>query len=170
MNRIDRHTPRGWVRDQRGAVLAEFVIAVVPLLMTFLGFMQVSKMFTASLGVRHAAVVAARTASVYSNRANNNPGAQGDGASQARQAAGAALGPWIQDGSISNVNVDVEDRSSRGDPYGPVQVQVTATYNCRVPMMGRIVCSGSRKTITTRTMVGFSAQMPHQGAKYEAAQ
>lgn len=169
MNPSHSNARKGLVRDQRGAVLAEFVIAVVPLMMTFFGFMQVSKIFTAGLGVRHAAVIAARTASVYSNRANNNPGAEGDGRSQARQAAGAALGPWISDGTISNVNVDVDDRSSRSDPYGPVQVQVTATYRCKVPMMGRIVCGGGSKTITTRTMLGFSAQMPHQGAKYEAA-
>lgn len=167
MNRLSNTRFR--VRDQRGAVLAEFVIAVVPLLMTFFGFMQVSKMFTASLGVRHAAIVAARAAAVYSNRANNNPGADGDGASQAKQAAGAALAPWISDGSISNVNVEVDDKSSREDPYGPIQVQVTVNYKCRTPMMGRIVCGGGSKQISTRTMLGFSAQMPHQGAKYEAA-
>jgi len=138
--------------------------------MTFFGFLQVSKRFTAALGVRHAAVIAVRTVAVYSNRADNNPGQDGDGASQARQAAGAALAPWIADGSISNVNVEVEDRSSRSDPYGPVQVNVTATYNCRVPMMGRVICSGGRTTISTRNMNGFSAQMPHQGAKYEVSQ
>jgi Flp pilus assembly protein TadG len=167
MNPSHSNARKGLVRDQRGAVLAEFVIAVVPLMMTFFGFMQVSKIFTAGLGVRHAAVIAARTASVYSNRANNNPGAEGDGQSQARQAAGAALAPWISDGSISSVTVNVDDRSSRDDPYGPVQVQVTATYNCKVPMMGKIMCAGGRKTISTRNMAGFSAQMPHQGAKYE---
>ncbi len=155
---------------RRGAVLAEFVIAVVPLLMTFFGFLQITKFFSAGFGVRHAAIVAVRAAAVYSNRANNNPGAEGDGATQARQAAGAALAPWIADGSISSVNVDIEDRSSRNDPYGPVQVQVSATYNCRVPMVGRLFCSGGRKTISTRNMAGFSAQMPHQGAKYEVSQ
>lgn len=149
-------------------MLAEFVIAVVPLMMTFFGFLQLSKIFAAGLGVRHAAVIAVRAAAVYSNRANNNPGQDGDGAQQARQAAGAALAPWIADGSISSVTVDVEDRSTRNDPYGPVQVQVTATYNCRVPM-GRVICSGGRSTITTRNMNGFSAQMPHQGAKYEVS-
>jgi len=170
MNPSHSNARKGLIRDQRGAVLAEFVIAVVPLLMTFFGFLQVSKLFTASLGVRHAAIIAVRAAAVYSNRANNNPGADGDGASQARQAAGSALAPWISDGSISNVTVQVDDRSSRSDPYGPVQVQVSATYNCRVPMMGRIVCGGGRKTISTQNMLGFSAQMPHQGAKYEVAQ
>ena len=162
-----RDSHRTSVRDQRGAVIAEFVIAVVPLMMVFFGFLQVSKPFTVSLGVRHAAVIAVRAAAVYSNRANNNPGAEGDGQSQARQAAGAALGPWIADGSISSVDVTVDDRSSRQDPYGPVQVQVSASYNCKVPMMGRIICSGGRKRISTQNMAGFSAQMPHQGAKYE---
>ena len=147
--------------------MAEFVIAVIPLMMTFFGFMQVSKIFAAGLGVRHAAVIAARTASVYSNRANNNPGAKGDGMAEATQAAGVVLAPWIADGSISSVTAEVDDRSSRDDPYGPVQVQVTATYRCNVPMMGRIICPGGRKTISTKNMAGFSAQMPHQGAKYE---
>lgn len=162
-----RDSRRTLVRDQRGAVLAEFVIAVVPLMMTFFGFLQVCKIFTAGLGVRHAAIIAVRAAAVYSNRANNNPGAEGDGQSQARQAAGAALGPWIADGSISNVTVTVDDRSSRQDPYGPVQVQVSASYNCRVPMMGRIICNGGSQRLSTQEMAGFSAQMPHQGAKYE---
>ncbi|MFO0640590.1 MAG: hypothetical protein U0183_15330 [Polyangiaceae bacterium] len=162
-----RDSHRTLVRDQRGAVLAEFVIAVVPLMMTFFGFLQVTKLFTAGLGVRHAAIIAVRAASVYAAGKDNNPGESGDGKSQAEQAARGALAVWLSDGSISNVNVTLDDRSSRSDPYGPVQVQVTATYNCRVPMMGRVICSGGRKTISTQTMVGFSAQMPHQGAKYE---
>lgn len=150
--------------------MAEFVIAVVPLLMTFFGFLQVSKLFTASLAVRHSAIVAVRAAAVYSNRSENNPGATGDGRQQAKQAAAAALAPWIAEGTITSVDATVDDRSSTSDPYGPVQVQVTATYRCRVPAIGRFVCGGGTKVIRTEQMTGFSAQMPHQGAKYKVSE
>ncbi len=151
---------RARLKKMRGAALVEFVIAVVPLLMTFFGFSQYAKMYTAKLGVRHAAITAARAAAVISDVNGNNPAATG-GENAIRQAAGAALSPWITNGSISNVTVTITDSSSAADPYGPVRVEVRATYRCAVPMMGRVMCPGSRKTLTAE------ATMPHQGAKYK---
>lgn len=151
---------RNLLRDRKGAVLVEFVVAVIPLMTTFFGFVQVSRLYAASLGVRHAAITAARAAAVISNVNDNNPGAKG-GANDIKQAAGQALAPWIGNGAISTVNVTVTDQSSREDPYGPVRVEVRATYRCKTPMMGRVICSGGTKQITAE------ATMPHQGAKYK---
>ena len=52
--------------------------------------------------------------------------------------------------------------AAKEDPFGPVKVKVKATYQCKVPLMGRIVCKGGKKTITSE------ATMPHQGARYKA--
>lgn len=150
--------------DNRGAALVEFVIAVVPMLMTFFGFVQVAKIYTASLVVQHGAIAAARAAMVISKANDNNPGENGE-ISEAKQAAAVAMLPWVQDGSITNVDVQMTDESSKSDPYGPVTVNMTASYRCGVPMMGRIICTGGRKTITARTV-----KMPHQGANYKESQ
>lgn len=150
------------LRDKRGAVLVEFIVALMPMMMTFFGFVEVTKIYAASLGTKHAAITAARAAAVFSNKHENNPGAEGDGEEQIKEAAGQALAPWIGTGAIDTVDVTVTDQSSKSDPYGPVKVKVQAHFKCAVPMMGRIVCKGGRKTITSE------ATMPHQGAKYKA--
>lgn len=150
------------LRNSRGAVLVEFVVALMPMMMTFFGFVEVSKIYAAKLATKHAAITAARAAAVFSNQHENNPGAEGSGEEQAKGAAAAALGPWIGNGAISSVDVTVTDQSSKDDPYGPVKVKVSATYQCKVPMMGRIVCKGGTMKIP------YEATMPHQGAKYKA--
>lgn len=150
------------LRDRRGAVLVEFVVAIVPMMTAFFGFVEVSKIYAAKLATRHAAITAARAAAVYSNSHDNNPGAEGSGEEQVKGAAAAALGPWIGSGAISAVDVKIDDQSSKEDPYGPVKVSVNATYNCSVPMGGRLVCTGGKMRLS------YDATMPHQGAKYKA--
>jgi Flp pilus assembly protein TadG len=161
---MDDKKARGLLRDTRGAVLVEFVVALMPMMMTFFGFAEVSKIYAASLGTKHAAITAARAAAVFSNKHDNNPGAEGDGEEQIKSAAGQALAPWIGTGAINKVDVTVTDSSSKSDPYGPVKVKVRATYKCSVPMMGRIICKGGTKVITSE------ATMPHQGAKYKVGE
>ena len=80
-------------------------------------------------------------------------------------AAGNALVVWRHPGcqgsrALVGVNVDVQDQSSREDPYGWVTVTVRATYRCTVPM-GFIACGGATKQLQE------SYRMPHQGAIYE---
>ncbi|MBN9166968.1 MAG: hypothetical protein J0I07_38915 [Myxococcales bacterium] len=147
-------------RDTRGAVMAEFVIAIVPLLMTFFSFVQLSKVATARLVVKHGTIIGARAASVISNANNNTPDAKGDGKADIQNAVRVAMAPWTAKGSITGVDVQVNDQSSRDDPYGWVTVTVKATYNCNVPM-GFIACGGRSKTLEE------SYRMPHQGAIYE---
>ena len=147
-------------KDQKGAVLAEFVIAVVPLLMTFFSFVQLSKIATARLVVKHGTIIGARAASVISNANNNTPDAKNDGKQDITNAVKLGMGPWVSKGSITSVNVEVQDQSSRDDPYGWVTVTVTAQYRCTVPM-GFIACGGVSKQLQE------SYRMPHQGALYE---
>lgn len=147
-------------RDQRGAVLAEFVIAVVPLLITFFSFVQLSQVATARLVVKHGTIIGARAASVISNVHNNTPDAKGDGRTDIINAVKVGMGPWVSKGAITDVNVEVHDQSSRSDPYGWVTVNVSASYRCTVPL-GFMICGGPTKQIQD------SYRMPHQGALYE---
>lgn len=147
-------------RDTRGAVLAEFVIAVTPLLMTFFCFVQMARVASARLMVKHSAIMAARAAAVITNGKNNTPDQNG-GANQemVTNAAKLSLGPYNR--QMLTVTAEINDQSSQADPYGAVTVTVRATYRCSVPMGGRIVCPGGVKVFTERAM------MPHQGARYQ---
>ncbi len=149
--------------DSRGAVLAEFVIALVPLLTMFFSFVQLSRISAARLVVKHSAIVGARAAAVVSNGNNNNPGEKkGSNVAEVESAVKAAMGPlWTKKGGVTKVDVEVDDSSTRDDPYGWVEVKVTATYACNVPM-GSVACGGKTKKLVERF------RMPHQGAQYEA--
>ena len=128
--------------------------------MTFFSFVQLSKIATARLVMKHGTIVGARAASVLSNANNNTPDAKGDGKGDITSAVKLGMGPWVSKGAITGVNVTVNDQSSRDDPYGWVTVTVKATYNCKVPM-GFIACGGATKSLEE------SYRMPHQGAIYE---
>lgn len=145
---------------ERGAVLAEFAIAVVPLLMTFFSLYQVTRLQTAKLMITHGAVCGARTASVTSNVHANNPGVPTTRNDMPERAVKQALAPFLESKSFSDLRVDVEDLSSDADPSGPVRVTVSARVVCGVPMMGRVICKGHDKLISAE------AVMPHQGATY----
>ncbi|MFO0664394.1 MAG: TadE family protein [Polyangiaceae bacterium] len=162
------------LRNNRdGAVMAEFAIALTPLLFAFFGFVQVSRAFQANLVLRHSAIVAARAAAVISNKNDNLPKDQNedgetvsgkdDGKDEVELAAAMALRPWIEEGAFDDVTVEIDDQSTRDDPYGMVNVKVTATYNCGVPL-GRFLVCGTGSTLTKTVTAGF----PHQGAKYRA--
>lgn len=149
----------GLRHDQRGAVLAEFVVVLFPLLMVFFTMIQLSAFASAKLMTKHAAVIAARAAAVYSNQHDNLPEGQGDGNGQALAAAQAAIGTWSGK-HLTITGANVVDASSRTDPYGLVTVTVSANYQCTVPL-ARFVCglSGSKAITETKSM-------PHQGARY----
>jgi hypothetical protein len=146
--------------DKRGAVLAEFVLVLVPLMTTFFVFLQLSAIAVARLRFKHGTVVAARAAAVYSNQHGNCPECSGDGKSEIENAARAGVGANSQ---IRITKVEIEDRSTKDDSqngqYGPVTVKVTGRYTCRVPL-GKIICVGMKPFEETKTM-------PRQGARYD---
>jgi hypothetical protein len=148
--------------DQRGAVLVEFAVAFMPLMITFLSFVQLQQMATARLVMKHSAVVGARAAAVISNKAGNTPD-QPPGGNEAEIQAGvrAALGPWKT--SMSNVQVTVDDTSSCADPFGMVSVTVAADYKCTVPLSSLFMCGLGG----THAFKAMTARFPHQGARFQ---
>jgi hypothetical protein len=152
----EKNAKQNLLNDKRGAVLAEFVVALVPLLTVFFVFVQISAIAAARIRFKHAAVIGARAASVFSNKNDNCPECQGDGSGEVNAAVRAALGSQAR--SI-NASATVTDRSNRSDPYGLVTVTVTGQYQCGVPL-GKIICNGGSVTFTERK------SMPHQGALY----
>lgn len=153
---------RSLQRNTKGAVLAEFVIAIVPVFAVFFNFVQLSKVATARLVVKHSAICGARAAAVMANANDNTPDQPaGDQKGEIEKAVKVAMGPWFANsGGITNVKTTVTDSSTRADPYGWVEVKVEAIYSCRVPM-GAPACGGFTKTITE------TVRMPHQGASYK---
>ena len=153
-----RHSRRA---GQRGAVLVEFALAFLPLLMLFFATAQLAKLATARLAVKHSAIIGARAAAVMWNEHDNVP-EQPQGADQndIEKAVKSALGPWWElDGPITSVKVSVKDASTRDDPYDWVEVNVKAEYACRLPF-GFLVCGGLTKRLEE------TYRMPHQGAQY----
>jgi hypothetical protein len=151
--------------DTRGAVLAEFVVAIFPLLTVFFVFLQISAVSIAKLMVKHSAVIGARAAAVFSNKGQNCPECTGDGEAEVNGAVRAALVNWR--GKFSSVSATVDDTSNtdKGSnegygPYGLVTVTVRASYRCEVPV-GRVICPGGVLSITE------IKSMPHQGARYK---
>jgi Flp pilus assembly protein TadG len=149
-------------KDNRGAVLAEFIIAIVPILTAFFCFVQLAHIAGARLAIKHGAIVGARAAAVITNKNDNTPGqTKGDNQADVKAGVQLAMMPWILKGSISNVNVTIDDQSTTGDTYGWVTVTVKANYNCFNVPMSQIICAG-RNTEMTEV-----AKMPHQGANYK---
>jgi Flp pilus assembly protein TadG len=168
---------RGIFGRNDGAVIVEHTVAIVPLLITFFSLIQVTKLHTVDLALRYAAISSARAAIVISNEHDDNPGTQGDKPRNLQDinlAAEVALLPWIESGAISDVKVEVQDRSSRSDPNGPVTVKVTARYACQVPL-GKLVCLPSYPEKIGKhdgpiyVVRRAEATLPHQGARYREA-
>src|SRR6187200_1400797 len=98
-------------RDDRGAVLVEFIVAFLPLMTVFAFFMQLEQMATASLVLKHAAVVGARAAAVIANENRNTPdAADSNNRDVVERAVREALGPWGT--TMTNLQVQVRDSSN----------------------------------------------------------
>lgn len=153
---------KGLHRNRKGAVLVEFLIAFMPLMMMFSSFLQVAQVATASLIGRHATVVAARAAAVITDAHKNTPDAQpGDNKDDIVAAYTGALGPWKV--TMSPVNITIDDASSKDDNFGMVTVTATTDYTCSVPFGNRLVCTTLGGTHEIKNVVKF----PHQGACYK---
>jgi Flp pilus assembly protein TadG len=147
--------------DKDGAVLAEFAIAILPLLMAFFVFFQVGVMITAKMIVRHATIAAARAGIVIKGGGDTNPmmgGAQQGTDSDITAAFQTGLGVWGQNGMLAGT-VDVSDPGT--DYSGPVTATATVNFTCRVPMGARVVCPGGTLVMTD------TATLPKQGAHYK---
>lgn len=152
-------------RARRGAAMVEFAISSMPLLMTFMGATEVGRVYQANMVLKHSAAVAARAAAVIANSTgtiNPSPNPAGDPQGEVQKAALVAMGRWAQQGSFTQVKVDVNDQSNESDPMGMVCTTVSSAYRCRVPLGGRLVCGLDGTMDKSATSCHA-----HQGAKYK---
>ena len=123
--------------------------------------MQLVLLENAALVTNHAAVVAARAATViapddpryYGSAVNTLEGRRRE---EIVEAVRLLVGTTTHD---PEVDVKIDGQFSRG---GSLTATVTFTYPCRIPYGGHLVCGLKNRRKITRT-----AQMPYQGAPYE---
>jgi Flp pilus assembly protein TadG len=160
------------LRDRRGAVYVEFLVAFLPLFIFFECLVQLSGMLTAKLVVQHAAVTATRAAVVVLHDDPANYGDEKVGSATGKRLEAIELAAAIPMRSVRSI-IDYElnfpsqpgGTDTRSD-FGRddlVRVRVKATYRCQVPIASRIVCNFIS---STRNLTGEAA-LPNQGADYE---
>ncbi len=148
-------------RNKRGAVLVEFAVAIMPLLMTFFVFFQVAVMVTAKMFVRHATIAAARAGIVIKGGGETNPmqgGVQQGSDGDIQNAFKAGLGEWGDNGML----VGTVSVSDPGGPTGDVTATSVVAFKCNVPLGRRFVCPGGNILPMTDR-----ATLPKQGADYQ---
>lgn len=145
-------------RDERGSVYTEFLLVMPPLLTFALAIFQLTELYAAKVTTDHAALAAARTASVvmpddpkhYGGEAVNALGGRREEA--VRVAAIRALAPFVVDANVTDVEVRFPD--------GLSTVEVSASFQCKVALASMLVCRGGPRSLTAR------ATLPHQTARY----
>jgi Flp pilus assembly protein TadG len=160
------------LRDRRGAVYVEFLVAFLPLFVFFECLVQLSGMLTAKLVVQHAAVTATRAAVVVLHDDPEEYGDEPMGSASGQRLEAIELAAAIPMRSVRSI-VDYEvtfpsqpgGSDSRTD-FGRddlVRVKVKAMYRCQVPIASRLVCN----FITSSRYLTGEAALPNQGADYE---
>lgn len=139
--------------DVRGAVLAEFVIAIMPMLIALFVFMQLGQIYTASLMTRHAANMGARAAAVVLPPNPGNVGTPED----VDHAVTIAYGPFAK--TFARIEVI---KTPAPAPFELVTVEVRARVRCGVPLGSRVVCGADGLLDIPSTVARF----PNQGASY----
>ncbi len=157
-------------RDQRGAIMVEFLIAFLPLFVFFECIIQLTGLTVAKMVIQHSAYVAARAAVVV---LPDDPKYYGgtqlgvfDGQRRDEIQRAAAI-PLTAVRSLVHARVSVQQTASRrGNATGftgqRISVRVQADYRCFVPLASIIVCGSSsgERTLTAE------ASLPYQGAPY----
>ena len=153
----------GILRARKGAVLAEFAIAFIPIISMFLVLCQLSRYYIARLAVLHAAQVSVRACAVIIEPDPGHDNELDGPDSDVQTAAKNAMKPFNAS-NASGHEVYIEDPTCQhaGEPNGGDDtVTVVAHYNCTIPLARGIVCPNGEKTWTVTT------RFPHQGAEYE---
>jgi Flp pilus assembly protein TadG len=157
-----------------GAAYAEFIIAVVPMLVLFWGMVQVNGLLLADLVARNAAINAVRAAIVCDSDDTPQTGDQlgaPDGCSyRAAAMTLAAIKSFNAPGS-SQPDFSVLVDGARTDGNEPVTATVFANYHCDVPLVGGLVCGVMHDEIThgnssPTAVLTRRATLPNQGAAY----
>lgn len=160
------------IRDNRGAVYVEFILAFLPLAVFFECLVQMSGLITAKLVVDHAASSATRAATIvlHDDPKYYDQEEVGRASGKRRDTIRlAAAMPLRATKSFTKLEINFPSHPKGTDDrvtFGPndlVRVRVTATYRCQVPIANRIVCNWATGT---REIHGEAA-LPNQGAAYE---
>jgi hypothetical protein len=159
---MDERRPK--LGDQRGAVLAEFAIAFMPICAMFLCVCQLARFEMAHLVSMRAAELSARACAVIHEP---DPGhdKQIDGAdTDIQEAAHVVMRSMV--GSNNGHEIQITDpvcehEEGSNSNGGTDTVTLTATYHCTIPLASHIVCSSGDKTWTEEV------KFPHQGADYK---
>ena len=141
-------TCRRLANDMQGVVMLEFLLAFVPVLLLFLGAVQLTLLSVAELVVQHAAIAGARSAAVvldddparYENEARGDLlGARGQTITRAVQHPLSALGPTANAFEVTTVTFPVAAGSAElaidfAADSETVTVRVTHLARCSVPL------------------------------------
>lgn len=148
-------------KNKKGAVLAEFAIAFLPVATMFLFVVQFARFEMCRLASYHAANVAVRACSVINVGGDQyNPG--GDKANGPKDDADRAARTAVKSfaGSEYKLTEPVTCQHS-GNESGTDTVTVKSSFTCQVPVGKRLMCPSGSRTWTV------TARMPHNGAKYK---
>lgn len=160
---MKRRRREGILQARKGAVLAEFAIAFMPICAMFLCVCQLAQYSIDRLAVLHAAQVAVRACSVIKEPdpgSEANPPLDGKETDIGR-AAQIALTPFEQSSIGQLTHEDPECTHEDPANGGTDTVTLKASFTCKVPVASKIICPEGTKDITVH------AQFPHQGAEYE---
>ena len=153
---------QGILHARKGAVLAEFAIAFMPICAMFLCVCQLARYSIDRLAVLHAAQVAVRACAVIKEP---DPGSDTklDGPeSDIGRAAEIALAPFEGSTGTGELSHSEPTCDHTGEANGGTDtLTLKATFTCKIPLASKIVCSDGDKDITVH------AQFPHQGAYYK---
>lgn len=157
-------------KDTRGAVYVEFLIAFMPVFMMFLGLVQLADLHQANIIVNHSAMMAVRSAvvilhddpSYYDNVEMGKPSGK-----RLDEIKRAAMIPLLASRSITEYKVNLPAQAGGKDTQStiqrddPVRVRVEAHFECRVPLVSKMMCGS--KSIRT---ISAEAVLPNHGVSY----
>ncbi len=153
-----RHLARSAIcrahRDDRGAAIPEFAIAILPILITFFGMFQWGMVAYVHLVLKHAAFVAARAEAVI------HPHMPDAGSEDDVKAGVLLLFKHIPGIDPSEVQVFTSGARPMDQTLDTVKVKVI--YHCGVPLGNRIAC-GRQKEMHMMEEASF----PNQGSYYQ---
>jgi len=154
--------------DDRGGTYVEFLIVILPVLTLALGVLQLSQLYAAKMSLDHAAVNAARSATVvmsddpkyYGGEPVNTEGTKRTEA--VRTAAARSMAPFVLDGSIQSADVKFPNGIPR-QKGEDLTVEVHSRYRCGVPLVYRIVCdsNGFRNIVGRATIASNAASFTY---------
>jgi hypothetical protein len=163
-----------------GAVYVEFLIAFFPILILFVGLLQLQAVFLTRLFVSRAAFAAARAAAVYVPRPDEQGKVTHEISEQARAAVDDAvmlaaapvllrgwLGelPYVSFPSSADSSANSERTSFGDEKASMVRARLLATYVCHMPPLDLLMC----QSYQGRRVIFLSAQasFPYQRADYQ---